>query len=154
MADQLHRPFFQHERLDVYRTALEFVRIANDLMSSLGQRHRQFRDQLIRASMSIPLNIAEGNGKRSEAERRRFFEIARGSAMECASLLDVLGILDPTVTTGMHEGKDILHRIVSMLTRMTERSTGFVREALPEYVVEDEKEVNRERESEDGGEVR
>lgn len=47
-------------------------------------------DQLDRASTSIPLNIAEGNGKYTPKDRCRFFDIARGSAFECAAVLDVL----------------------------------------------------------------
>jgi four helix bundle protein len=54
----------------------------------LKSSDRPARDQLLRASQSIPLNIAEGNGKGTNADRRRFFEIARGSALECASIQD------------------------------------------------------------------
>ena len=46
--------------------------------------HRAARDQWLRASQSIPLNIAEGNGKTADADRIRHFEMARGSALECA----------------------------------------------------------------------
>ncbi len=48
------------------------------------------RDQLDRASTSIVLNLAEGNGKFTPPDRCRFFDIARGSALECAAALDVL----------------------------------------------------------------
>jgi four helix bundle protein len=51
---------------------------------------RPARDQLLRASQSIPLNIPEGNSKGTNADRRRFVEIARGSALECASIQDCL----------------------------------------------------------------
>ncbi|HMP90857.1 MAG TPA: four helix bundle protein, partial [Kiritimatiellia bacterium] len=46
--------------------------------------------QLDRASTSIPLNIAEGNGMYTEADRCRFFDIARGTALECPACLDVM----------------------------------------------------------------
>ena len=48
------------------------------------------RGQLDRASTSIPLNIAEGNGKYTALDRCKFFDTARGSALGCAACLDVL----------------------------------------------------------------
>ena len=54
--------------------------------------HRKPKDQLTRASQAIPLNIAEGNGKATDGDRRRYFEIVRGSALECAAAQDVLEV--------------------------------------------------------------
>lgn len=48
------------------------------------------KDQLGRASFSIPLNIAEGSGKFSKADRKSFFVIARASVFECVAVLDIL----------------------------------------------------------------
>lgn len=79
-----------HEKLDVYRLAIDYVAWVYSNAESLGANNRAARDQWLRASQSIPLNIAEGNGKTSEADRRRYFEIARGSALECAAIQDVL----------------------------------------------------------------
>ena len=72
-------------------------------------------NQLDRASTSIPLNIAEGNGKHTSADRCRFFDTARGSALECAACLDVL--VAKTIINGSVavEGKKLLLEIVSML---------------------------------------
>jgi four helix bundle protein len=82
--------------------------------------HRHSRDELIRASQSIPRNIAEGNGKRSFADRSRFFEISRGSALECASVLDQLHLTKVLENDETRDGKKMLQRIVKMLTKMTE----------------------------------
>ncbi|WP_153556353.1 four helix bundle protein [Roseimaritima sediminicola] len=83
-------PIFGHDRLDVYRLSIEYVSAAFDVSESLSGLHRHPRDQWLRAAQSIPLNIAEGNGKRSLKDRARFFDIARGSAFECAAIQDVL----------------------------------------------------------------
>jgi four helix bundle protein len=74
-------------RLDCYRLAVEFHRRAAGLAphgSGLG-------DQLRRASASVVLNLAEGHGRVSQAEQARFTLVARGSALECLAVLDLLG---------------------------------------------------------------
>jgi len=111
---------FDHEKLDVYRASVEFNRLASELLTG-SHENRHVRDQLLRAALSIPLNIAEGNGKRSVADRKRFFEIARGSAMECAATLDVMVSLGASSPDVIVEAKVVLFRIVSMLSKMTER---------------------------------
>ncbi len=81
---------FDHEKLDVYRIALEFNKFEMPIINR-PDIPRAIKDQLFRAAMSVPLNIAEGNGKWSPAaDRRRYFQIARGSATECAAVLDVI----------------------------------------------------------------
>ena len=66
-----------HERLDVYRLAIGYVAWVYEIAARLEGIHRAARDQWLRASQSIPLNIAEGNGKTADADRRRDFESAR-----------------------------------------------------------------------------
>lgn len=67
---------FGHEQLDVYQVSLKYVGWAYRLAKRLHGMDRHARDQLLRASQSILLNIAEGNGKGTAPDRRRFFEIA------------------------------------------------------------------------------
>jgi len=123
---------FDHEKLEVYKVSIEFVAWAADLIADLRSDHRNARDQLIRSSQSIPLNIAEGNGKRSPGDRRRFFEIARGSAVESAATLDVLVCTKACEKARVESGKALLVRIVSMLSRMTEPQPTSAREdAIP-----------------------
>jgi four helix bundle protein len=110
-----------HEKLDVYRAALDFAAWAYTVCRTLKGLDRPTRDQLLRASQSIALNIAEGCGKIPAADRGRFFQIASGSARECGAILDILdrcGVLDREAE---RKGKDLLVRIVAMLTRMIER---------------------------------
>ena len=79
---------FDFERFDVYRVACEFQSLVPKLVPRRG--YAALRDQLDRASSSVLLNLAEGCGRFSRAEKAQFYTIARGSAMECAAVLDVL----------------------------------------------------------------
>jgi four helix bundle protein len=79
-----------HEKLDDYRLAIGSVAWVFEHSGRLNGVHRHARDQWLRASQLMPLNIAQGNGKTAEADRRRHFEVARGSALECAAIQDVL----------------------------------------------------------------
>ena len=92
------------------------------MAKSLKGSDRPARDQLLRASQSIPLNIAEGKGKGTNADRRRFFEIARGSVLECASIQDCLEACEVLAAAQNAQGKAMLTRIVSMLTKLGQRN--------------------------------
>ena len=107
-------PVFDHEKLNVYQRALSFVDFSNELFSKMPNRIAAC-SQLDRASTSIPLNIAEGNGKYTAKDRCRFFDIARGSALECAAILDVMTKRKIIEAIKAYEGKMILREIVSML---------------------------------------
>src|SRR5437867_8506444 len=107
------------EKLDVYRVALEFQAIAGQLVPKRGCA--ELRDQLDRASISIVLNIAEGCGRRSPADKGRFYSMARGSATECAAILDLLrarGIADERLR---NRARALLVRVVQMLTQLIAR---------------------------------
>ena len=115
-------PIFDHDRLDVYRLSIDYVAASFAIARELNGLHRHARDQWLRAAQSIPLNIAEGNGKRSLKDRCRFLDIARGSTVECAAIQDVL-----TATGGLDAatGRELklkLKRIVSMLTQVIRSS--------------------------------
>lgn len=107
-----------HEKLDVYQVSIEFMTTAVDIANKTPRGYSSLADQLKRAAWSIPLNIAEGCGKRGVKDKRRFYVIARGSAMECAAILDVYQVLDIEDITSFENGKKLLTRIVSMLTRL------------------------------------
>jgi four helix bundle protein len=132
---------FDHEKLEVYRFELEFVEWVTPLLdeaaASAKGRTREVCDQLDRASLSVLLNTAEGNGKRQRQVRAKFFDDARGSATECAACLDAL-VAKHVVSAGrIGEGKDLLLKIVSMLSGLVNRfdgSSDMLREDSPEYV--------------------
>ena len=109
---------FDHEKLDVYRLSLEFVKWSYGLAKNLQGCDRHARDQLLRASQSIPLNIAEGNGKKPGADRARFFQIAYGSALECSAIMDVLLSCEVISSDQNEIAKKMLERIVSMLVKL------------------------------------
>ena len=112
-------PLFDHEKLEVYQSAIAFCAWAGELIDGLPRIAA--RDQLDRASTSIPLNIAEGNAKFSAADRSRFFEIARGSTVECASCLDVLVARKATDAAIARVAKEQLAGIVRMLVGLLKR---------------------------------
>ena len=76
------------------------------------------RDQLRRASLSIPLNLAEGVAQWSTAQKRRFYGISRGSAMECAAIVDVLLARGLAPAVDCRRARGLLVRIVQMLTKL------------------------------------
>jgi four helix bundle protein len=88
MPDMMERQgVFLFEKLGVYQRGIEFADKAFTLIDELPRGQSAIADQLKRAVISIPLNIAEGNGRWHQKERRNFFFIARGSAFECVPLL-------------------------------------------------------------------
>jgi len=87
--------------------------------------HREVCDQLDRASLSSLLNTAEGNGKRQGKQRAKFFDDARGSAVECAACLDALAAKTLVTKARIAEGKALLLRIVGMLTKLVERFDAY-----------------------------
>jgi len=75
-------------------------------------------DQLRRAALSIPLNIAEGSGKTTGPDQRRFYAIARGSAMECGAIIDALSALGLIEQKQIQEANQLLLPVVKMLSKM------------------------------------
>jgi len=109
---------FDFERLDVYNVAIEFVAVANAIKRRLPEGYADLADQLQRAATSIVLNIAEGAGEYSRAEKARFYRFARRSAFECAAVLDIMLKLHLADATEASNGRDLLDRIGAMLTKM------------------------------------
>ena len=115
---------FDHEKLDVYRLELKFpawvTQFLADLCGASLAQSRELRDQLDRASLSMLLNTAEGNGRRQGRQRAKFFDDARGSAIECAACLDASVAKGFVVLQRIEPGKAMLVRTVAMLTKLLE----------------------------------
>ena len=130
------KSYFDHEKLDVYREAIAFCGWVGKLLSEISVKAAA-KDQLDRASTSLPLNIAEGNGKFSGADRSRLLEVARGSALESAACLDVLVVRKLIASERIVPAKEQLVRIVNMLMGMLKRFSGraeFLREDEGTYL--------------------
>ena len=108
-----------YEKLDVYQLSIKYLSCSIKITKNLPRGHADLANQIKRASISIPLNIGEGAGKRSKADSRKYFDIARGSAMECAAALDVCSVLEILSEKDKVESKQLLHRIVAMLTKLS-----------------------------------
>lgn len=114
--------WFEHEKLEVYRKAIAFVAWLSPILETII-RVGDVKDQLDRASTSIALNIAEGNGKYSVKDRCRFFDTAHGSALECAAGLDVLVAKGKLTLDSIRPGKEKLQLIVRMLMGLIKRNS-------------------------------
>lgn len=110
---------FDHERLDVYQRALEFLDQCDTILAQLPSGRAHLKDQLDRAATSIVLNVAEGAGEFSPDEKRRFYRIARRSATESAAILHIMARRAHVPADATQQARDLLARIVSMLVRMT-----------------------------------
>jgi four helix bundle protein len=104
--------------MDVYRLSVEFVAQANEIIEKLPKGRRYIADQLQRAALSVVLNIAEGAGKFAPRDKASFYTIARGSATECAAILDVCERLEIIENKIFVRNKNYLDRIAQMLTKL------------------------------------
>jgi four helix bundle protein len=136
--------YFDHEKLAVYHGSLANVTWVTTLLDTVP-KSLAVHDQLDRASTSVPLNIAEGNGKFTSPDRCHFFDNARGSALECAACLDVLVAKGRATEEQIQPGKERLHQIVSMLVGLIRsNSSDRLYENSDAYRVEDGKAGEKE----------
>ena len=134
---------FDHEKLNVYQASLTFITWATELISKVDVK-AAVKDQLDRASTSVPLNIAEGNGKFAIKDRCRFLDFARGSALECAASLDVLVAKKLSEEAVVRAGKEQLFEIVSMLMGLISSLTARIGEEEGTYSFSEKDEQEQE----------
>jgi four helix bundle protein len=109
-------PLFDHEKLEVYQVAREFLVLAARLLSR--KMPRELRDQFDRATSSILFNIGEGAGKTARADKQRSYEIARGSTTEAATQLDLMQIRGLITLEQYQQSRALLVRVAQMLSRL------------------------------------
>jgi four helix bundle protein len=80
---------FDFQKLEVYKKSKRFYIDTKEIILT-SKLDNYIKDQLSRAAFSVPLNIAEGSGKFSKADRRNYFTTARASVFECVAIMDIL----------------------------------------------------------------
>jgi four helix bundle protein len=113
-----------HENLDVYHASLDFLVLAESLVAALPRGRSHLADQFTRAALSVTLNIAEGAGKFSPGDKRRYYLSARGSATESAALLDVWHRLGFASEEQVRSGKAMLESLVARLVNLARSQEG------------------------------
>ncbi len=140
------KTYFDHEKLNAYQVSLQFNGWVGEFLASVTAKAAA-KDQLDRAATSIPLNIAEGNGKFSKRDRARFFAIARGSALESAAALDVLVSRKLTTAAIILPAKDQLLQVVNMLMGLL-KTPGYTFDSPASSVREEPESLEQEQEQE------
>ena len=107
-----------HERLEVYQVALELFDLIDGIVEQLPRGRGHLADQLSRAGLSVVNNIAEGAGKFSPGDKRRYYLAANGSATESAAMLDVCARRKLISDDTHRRGKQLAERIVAMLIKL------------------------------------
>lgn len=125
---------FDHERLDVYRESVAFVAWASQFVQAIAVK-AAVKDHLDRASTSIVLNVAEGNGRFGMRDRCRFLDIAYGSGIEYVACLDVLVAKGLATHADITPGRQMLGKIISMLVKLKQSLANRVAEERVEYLV-------------------
>ena len=113
-----------HQRLDLYTFSLKFVLESYKLTKLLPPDEKfGMISQIRRAALSVHLNIAEGASRKSEAERKRYYEIARGSIIEIDAALDIANDLEYLNSQNLSAIGEPMVRCFKMLTGMIQSKT-------------------------------
>ncbi|MHC5109587.1 MAG: four helix bundle protein [Planctomycetota bacterium] len=115
---------FAFEKLHVYQRAVDFVDRITYQTENFPRGYYFLANQRNRAALSIPANIAEGNGRHTPADRRNFFIIARGSIQECIPLIELARRRQIINETQYSEYRDQLEEIAKMMAGLIRFATG------------------------------
>ena len=112
---------FPHEKLDVYRVALEMAALAKELAEQIPRGHRSVADHLLRAASNTVLLCAEGANRRGAAQKRQRFVESRGECGEVAAAGDLILVLHLGSAARALKLKQLASRVSAMLTRLIAR---------------------------------
>lgn len=107
---------FIFEDLEVYQKSLKFSFEVCQLVTKLPYKYQRISDQFMGAAISIPLNIAEGNGRGTSKEKINFYKIARSSSFECIPLIAILKNLSLIDTDQADRFRETIKIISSMIS--------------------------------------
>jgi four helix bundle protein len=110
---------FDHDRLDAYTLSREAARAVRKIIPTIRSGHGELVDQLRRACLSVCLNTAEGAGSWLPKEKARFYRIARGSATECAAVMDHLVDQGLVTQAQIEQTRQLYARVVATLIKLT-----------------------------------
>jgi four helix bundle protein len=105
---------FLHQSLDLYQVGLDFMRWFVDLPGGRDLSERLCR-QVDKCATATILNVAEGNGRYSELDHRRFLEIAAASAVKAVAYLELYEQKALSTSIQTAQGRELLSRIIAML---------------------------------------
>src|SRR4051812_35133865 len=107
-------PSLPHHRLHVFGVAREMLVVVRDAHI----RDAKLRDEALRSAKSACLNIAEGAGRVSRADKARAFTIARGECVEAAAAIEIAALLGDASQRNAERVALLADRVVAMLTRL------------------------------------
>jgi four helix bundle protein len=109
----------RHTKLNVYTVASDLLLECYKIMLLLPEQEKfNLCSQVRRAALSVKLNIAEGSTRKSSIERKRFYEIARGSVVELDAALEVAIHLGYFSIDKAEKVGQLLNSSFSMLSKM------------------------------------
>lgn len=111
-------PKLSHEKLIVYEKSIQFLALSAALSATFPRGYAELTDQLKRAALSVPLNIAEASGRTGALDNAKHFAIARGSALECGAIMDACNALKLIEPKTYVDAKRLIVAEVSMLSKL------------------------------------
>lgn len=122
---------FSFENLTVYQRSLKLLEDIESLVSILkGKASFSLLDQLSRAALSVPLNIAEGSGRWHKKEKKQFLRVAKGSVFEMVPILQVVRNRSLLTEADYRQRYDDLESLAKMITGL-EKSVDKLANSTP-----------------------
>jgi four helix bundle protein len=106
-----------HTNLEVYKFSYELTLEAYKITKKLPDSERfNLVSQIRRAAISVHMNFAEGCSRKSVVERKRYYEIARGSVIEIDTALDIAFGLEYVAKDNLRKLGDLIIKNFKLLT--------------------------------------